>query len=232
MTRLQTAVRWDMRLQFRNGFYYAAAFIAVIMTIVLWQFPNAELPTVLPVFVLGNMTVGTFYFMAGLVLLEKGDGVLEGLVVTPLRQSEYLGAKLASLTLLTIAENVLIVTAVFGLNYNLILLALGIGLTACFNILLGFIVVARYDSINRFLMPSILVTTLLALPLVDYLELWQSPLIYLHPVQAMLLLMKGAFQPIAAWQIVYGVLYAALWIGLLFQASQRIFYRFIILKQS
>ncbi len=232
MTRLQTAVRWDMRLQFRNGFYYAAAFIAVIMTIVLWQFPKAELPTVLPVFVLGNMTVGTFYFMAGLVLLEKGDGVLEGLVVTPLRQSEYLGAKLASLTLLTIGENMLIVTAVFGLNYNLILLALGIGLTACFNILLGFIVVARYDSINRFIMPSILITTLLALPLVDYLGLWQSPLIYLHPVQAMLLLLKGAFQPIAVWQIVYGVLYAALWIGLLFQVSQRIFYRFIILKQS
>ncbi len=37
------------------------------------------------VFVLGNMTIGTFYFMAGLVLLEKGDGVLEGLIVTPLR---------------------------------------------------------------------------------------------------------------------------------------------------
>jgi fluoroquinolone transport system permease protein len=231
MTRLQTAVRWDMRLQFRNGFYYAAAFIAVIMTIILWQLPKAELPTVLPVLVLGNMTIGTFYFMAGLVLLEKGDGVLEGLVVTPLRQSEYLAAKLTSLTLLTIGENVLIVTAVFGLNYNLILLVAGIGLMACFNILLGFIAVARYDSINRFIMPSMLVTTALALPLLDYLGLWQSPLIYLHPVQAMLLLLKGAFQPIAAWQMVYGVLYAVLWIGLLFKASQHIFYRFIILKQ-
>jgi fluoroquinolone transport system permease protein len=231
MTRLQTAVRWDMRLQFRNGFYYAAAFIAVIMTVVLWQFPKAELSTVLPVFVLGNMTIGTFYFMAGLVLLEKGEGVLEGLVVTPLRQWEYLAAKLASLTLLTIGENVLIVTAVFGVNYNLILLAVGIGLMACFNILFGFIAVARYDSINRFIMPSVLMTTALALPLVDYLGLWQSPLIYLHPVQAMLLLLKGAFQPIATWQVAYGVLYAVLWIGLLFKASQHIFYRFIILKQ-
>jgi fluoroquinolone transport system permease protein len=231
MTRLQTAVRWDMSLQFRNGFYYAAVFIAVIMTIVLWQFPKAELPNVLPVFVLGNMTIGTFYFMAGLVLLEKGDGVLEGLVVTPLRQWEYLAAKLASLTLLTIGENMLIVTAVFGFSYNLLMLVMGIGLTACFNILLGFIAVARYDSINRFIMPSILVTTLLALPLVDYVGLWQSPLMYLHPVQAMLLLLKGAFQPIAVWQGVYAVLYAALWIGLLFKVSQHIFYRFIILKQ-
>jgi fluoroquinolone transport system permease protein len=231
MTRLQTAMRWEMRLQFRNGFYYAAAFIAVIMTIILWQVPKTELPTVLPVFVLGNMTIGTFYFMAGLVLLEKGEGVLEGLVVTPLRQWEYLAAKLASLTLLTIGENVAIVTAVFGFDYNVILLVLGIGLTACFNILFGFIAVARYDSINRFIMPSILMTTALALPLVDYLGFWQSPLMYLHPVQALLLLLKGAFQPIAAWQMVYGVLYAVLWIGLLFKVSQHIFYRFIILKQ-
>jgi fluoroquinolone transport system permease protein len=151
--------------------------------------------------------------------------------VTPLRQAEYLAAKLVSLTLLTIGENVLIVTAVHGFDYNLFLLVAGIGLMACFNILLGFIAVARYDSINRFIMPSILLTTALALPLVDYLGFWQSPLIYLHPVQALLLLLKGAFQPIAAWQMVYGILYAALWLGLLFKASQRIFYRFIILKQ-
>ena len=232
MTRLQTAVRWDMRLQFRNGFYYAAAFIAVLMTLVLWQLPTAELPTILPVFVLGNMTIGTFYFMAGLVLLEKGDGVLEGLIVTPLRQSEYLAAKLVSLTLLTIVENVGIVTAVYGFRYNFLLLALGVGLMACFNILFGFIAVARYDSINRFLLPSILMTLTLAVPLVHYLGFWTSPLLYLHPVQATLLLIKGAFQPIAPWQMAYGVLYAALWIGLLFKASQRIFYQFIILKKA
>ena len=232
MTRLQTAVRWDMRLQFRNGFYYAAAFIAVIMVGVLFQFPTADLPTILPLFVLGNMTINTFYFMAGLVLLEKGDGVLEGLVVTPLRQEEYLGAKLVSLTLLTIVENVVIVTAVFGFNYNVGLFVTGLGLMAGFNVLIGFIAVARYDSINRFMLPSILITMPLTVPLLDYLGLWTSPLIYLHPVQAPLLLLKGAFQPIAAWQTWYGVAYAILWVGLLFKFSQRIFYRFIILKQG
>lgn len=232
MTRLQTAVRWDMRLQFRNGFYYAAAFIAVIMMMILWQIPQAELPTILPIFVLGNMTINTFYFMAGLVLLEKGDGVLEGLVVTPLRQAEYLAAKIISLTLLTILENVLIVTAVLGFHYNLVLFVTGLVLMAGFNSLLGFIVVARYDSINRFIFPSILVTTPLALPLLDYLGIWQSPLLYLHPVQGMMLLFKGAFQPIDLWQIGYSLVYPAVWVWLLFKVSQRIFYRFIILRQG
>ncbi len=232
MMRLKTAVRWDMRLQFRNGFYYAAAFITMIMIGFLFQFPQAELPTILPLFVLGNMTINTFYFIAGLVLLEKGDGVLEGLIVTPLRQSEYLTAKLVSLTLLTIVENIVIVTAVIGFNYNILLFVLGLGLMACFNILFGFITVARHKSINSFLLPSVLYTMPLTLPLLDYLGFWQSPLIYLHPVQAPLLLLAGAFRPIAVWQIGYGVAYAVLWIGLLFKFSQHIFYRFIILKQS
>ena len=232
MTRLRAAVRWDMRLQLRNGFYYAAAFIAIIMTGVLWQFPRTELPIILPLFVLGNMMVNTFYFMAGLVLLEKGDGVLEGLVVTPLRQSEYLAAKLVSLTLLTIVENMVIVTAVFGFNYNIGLFVAGLGLMACFNILFGFIAVARYDSINRFILPSVLITMTLTVPLLDYLGLWTSPLIYLHPVQAPLLLLQGAFQPMALWQIGYGLAYGVVWVGLMFKLSQRIFYRFIILKQG
>ncbi|GJM41360.1 MAG: ABC transporter [Ardenticatenaceae bacterium] len=232
MRRLQTAVRWEMCLQFRHGFYYAAAFIAVIMTLVLWQFPRTELPTILPLFVLGNMTIGTFYFMAGLVLLEKGDGVLEGLIVSPLRQSEYLAAKVISLTLLTLVENVAIVTAVYGFNYNLLLLVLGLSLMASFNVLFGFMVVARYDSINRFMLPSILITMVLTVPLLDYLGLWSTPLLYLHPVQATLLLLKGAFQPIAGWQILYGVLFAPFWIALLFRGSKQIFYRFIIVKQA
>lgn len=232
MKRWQTAVSLDMRLQFRNGFYYAAAFIAVMSILILWQLPKENLPLILPVFVLGNMTINTFYFMAGLVLLEKGDGVLEGLIVTPLRQVEYLAAKLASLTLLTVAENVVIVTAVYGLRYNLLLLLAGLALMAWFNILLGFIVVARYDSINRFLMPSIPITTALSLPLLGYLGLWHSPLLYLHPVQGALLLLKGAFQPVALWQVAYGLVYTAVWVGWLFKMSQRIFYRFIILKQA
>lgn len=171
MKRLQTAVRWDMRLQFRNGFYYAAAFIAVIMTIVLWQLPQAELPTILPVFVLGNMTHRHVLLHGRAGAAGKGDGVLEGLILTPLRQSEYLVAKLVSLTLLTLVENVGIVTAVYGLNYNLLLLVLGVGLMASFNVLFGFIAVARYDSINSFLLPSILLTMTLTVPLLDYLRL-------------------------------------------------------------
>ena len=232
MKRLRSTLLWDIRLQFRYGFYYAAAFVTVIMVIIMSQFPKESLPVVLPVFVIGNMTLNTFYFMAGLVLLEKDDGVLEGLVVTPMRRSEYLWSKLVSLILLTLIENGVIVTAVYGFNYNLLLLALGVSLMGFFNALYGFIVVARYNSINSFLFPSIFWTMLLSIPFLQYFGLIETPLMYLHPIQASLTLIVGAFQPLALWELAYGVLYSLVWIGILFNIARRAFYRFIILKQG
>ncbi len=232
MKRLLAAMRWDIRLQFRQGFYYAALFVAVLMILILLQLPADSLPVILPIVVLGNMTVNTYYFMAGLVLLEKDDGVLEALIVSPLRQREYLWSKLLTLTILTLLENVLIVLLVYGFNFNWPYLLGGIILTAFFNCLYGFIIVARYDSINSFILPSVLWTMILSIPILDYLGIWTTPFMYLHPVQALLTLLKGAFQVIELWQAAYGVLYSILWIGILFSLAQRAFERFIILGEN
>ena len=232
MNRLKSALLWDIRLQFRYGFYYAALFVGVILVIVLKQFPLESMAVVLPMFVIGNMTLNTFYFMAGLVLLEKDDGVLEGLVVTPMRRSEYLWSKLISLMILTLLENVLIVTAVYGFGYNILLLIIGIILMGFFNILYGFIIVARYDSINSFLFPSVFWTMILSIPFLQYFGMIDTPLIYLHPIQASLVLIVGAFQPLELWELAYGLLYSIVWIGILFNFAHRAFYRFIILKQG
>lgn len=232
MFRLTAAMRCDVRLQFRHGFYYAAAFVALVLIIILRQLPAETLPVFLPVFVMGNMTMNTFYFVAGLVLLEKDDGVLEGLVVTPLRRGEYVWSKLLTLAALTVLENMLIVTAVVSLTYNIALLMVGVLLLAFFYTLYGFILVARYDSINSFIFPSIFWTMLLSLPLLQYFGLVSTPLIYLHPAMAPLTLLRGAFQPIALWQVGYGILYSVVWIALLFQLAKGAFYRFIIMKQG
>lgn len=232
MNRLATAVRWDMRLQFRHGFYYAAIFIAVISIIILSQFSEPFYTVAMPVFVMGNMTINTYFFVAGLVLLEKDDGILEGLVVTPLRRWEYLWSKLLSLMILTVLENGVIVTAVMGLNFNLLLLLAGIILLSFINTLYGFIMVARYDSINSFLFPSVFWTMLLSLPLLQYFGLVATPLMWLHPVQAPLILLVGAFQPVTTWEVLYGLVYGLVWVVILYQWAKRAFYRFIILKQG
>lgn len=232
MKRLLTTMMCDIRLQFRNGFYYAAGFVAVVMALLLSQIRLVEIGFLLPIFVLGDILVNTFYFVGGLVLLEKGEGTLTAQVVTPLRKGEYLTAKATTLALLALIESLIIVIAAYGLGFAVLPLVAGVVLLAVLYVFYGFIVVARYDSINSYLLPSIAYTTVLSLPLIDYLGLWQSWLFYVHPIQAPLLLLRAAFQPLATWQLIYGVLYSALWIGLMYLASQRAFDRFVVGREG
>ena len=111
-------------------------------------------------------------------------------------------------------------------------MAAGVALTAALYCLYGFLVVARYDSINEYLFPSMLYTSVLSLPLLDYFGVWETPLVYLHPVQAPLVLLEAAFRPVAAWELVYGVLYGGLWVGVMGGLAVRAFGRFVVAREG
>ncbi|MBT3321177.1 MAG: ABC transporter permease [Anaerolineae bacterium] len=232
MTRLNSTIQWDMRLQWRNGFYYAAIAMVVMYLLVFSQIPKDNLVWLFPLMLMGNMVVGTFYFMGGLVLLEKNEGSIEARVITPLRPTEYITAKVATLTGLAVLESGLIVIVSYGLYVNWFALLAGVMETALFFCLAGFIIVVRYDSINEYLLPSILYTTLIGFPLVAYLAGWDHWLLYLHPMQATLTLIEGAWQSLSWWQAAYALAYPVLWIVWLARLSLRTFHRFVITKQG
>jgi fluoroquinolone transport system permease protein len=226
MKRLLATMRCDITLQWRHGFYYATAFVLIFCVVVVSRMPAVELGWLLPALVLGNLLLNTFYFIGGLILLEKAEGTLEAQIVTPLRPGEYLTAKVVTLTLLGVVENVMLVLLLVGFNFRLLPLVTGLVLTAVLYCLVGVLAVVRYDSINEYLMPSVVYTALLLVPLMPFLGQWTHWLLYLHPMQAPLLLAQAAFQPVARWQLVYGVLYAALWGGCLAHFSRRALRRF------
>lgn len=238
MKRLISTIVRDVRLQVRNGFYYAAGFVALFWVLALTQLPAMShaladgLGWLMPAFVLSNLLINTFYFVAGLVLLEKEEGSLMAQVVTPLRTWEYLASKVITLTLLSLLENLLIVGVGYGLGFNPLALLLSVVSAAAIFVLTGFVAVSRYDSINEYLFPSLLYTLAFVPPFLDYFGLWKSRLFYLHPVQAPLVLAKAAFQPVPAWQWLYAVLYSGLWIALSFVWSRRAFAQFIIAAQG
>jgi fluoroquinolone transport system permease protein len=230
VSRLASAVRWDAVIQFRNGFYYAALFVTLVWIFLLRQVPLEYRLLLLPAMLAGNLLINAFYFVAGLVLLEKAEGSLQAQVVTPLRRGEYLASKALTLGLLSLAEGLAITLLGHGLAFNPLLLALGLLSGAGLLALLGFVAIARYDSINEYLMPSIGYMSALILPFIDYFQVWQSPLFYLHPLQAPLIVLRAAFQPIAPLELLFGLLASALWIAAAFAWSQRVFYHFIILR--
>ena len=232
MHRLAATVRLDLRLQLRNGFYYAVAFVLACWFLLLTRLPAIDWGYVLPAVVFGNLVMVNFYFVAGLVLLEKGEGTLEAQVVTPLADWEYLASKTATLTALSLVEQVVIVWSAHGGGFAVGPLVAGIVLAAILYTLAGFLLIARYRSINEFMFPSVLFTAVLSLPMLHYFGLWDTWVLYLHPLTAPLVLLAGAFQPIPSWQWAYGLLYSAAWAGVLLLAARRAFDRYIVAREG
>ncbi len=232
MKRLLATVHCDIRLQFRNGFYYAAAFVVAYLSLLLLWPRRSDLAWILPACIFGNLMMNTFYFLSGLLLLEKREGTLEAQVVTPLRTGEYLGSKLVTLTGLSLAENLFIILIAYGADFRAFPLLLGMVLACAIYCLAGFAVAARYDSINEFLMPSMLFTVLFSIPLLPYFGYLEGWWHYLHPLMGPLLLMEAGFQTVPLWKQVYGALYPLAWLAPIFVWSRSAFYRFVIAREG
>src|SRR5688572_16362369 len=128
MRRTVVLLRWEARLQRRYMFYAITAVVALVWIVLLRLLPpavRADPAALLPLFVLTNLQITAFYFAAALVLLERTQGVLAALLVSPLTADEYLWAKVASLTALGLVENLVIVRFVFGSSIHWGWFALG-----------------------------------------------------------------------------------------------------------
>jgi len=230
--RIRATCLVDLRLQARNGFYWAAAAVAILTIVMLRLLPTTNLAWLLPVMLINNLMVNGFYFMAGLVLLEKGEASLEAQIVSPLRSGEYLLAKVSTLALLSLVENGLITLTVVGPNVQLLLLSAGIVLGTAIFALAGFVAVARYDAINTFILPSLVYLLLLALPLLTYFGLGRAPLLdalmLLHPLQPILALLQGAITPTPGAQLIYGLMMSVAWVGIFAWWASRAFRRFVV----
>ena len=228
MTRLRATLHRDLVIQWRNGFYAVSVFIVLVSGLLLRQLPRPWLDALLPAFLVSSLSFTTFYFMAALVLLEKDEHALDGLVVTPLRPAEYLAAKSGSLAALAVAESLLIVVLARGASPGLVWLVPGVALLGATFTLFGFVAIARYDSINTFLFPSVGFVSLLTLPLVGSVGLWDTPLFYLHPLQPALVLIRAAFTPTDAGMLTYGLGGALVWVVVSFAWARRMFHHFVV----
>lgn len=232
MKRLWNTFLNDVRLQWRHGFYMATAVILALFALILAQLSAEDLSYLLPVVIVNNIIVNGFYFVAGLVLLEKGEGSIEAQVVTPLRAGEYLTAKVASLAVLSLVENGLLSALLMGASMHAGWLLIGMVTGTAFFTLSGFLSVVRYETINEYLLPSILIVCALTLPLLSYFGIGNSELLatalYLHPLQAVLLALRAAAgAPLSGAQIAYVVVYSILSTVVVLHVARITYARFV-----
>jgi fluoroquinolone transport system permease protein len=190
--RLRAALRNDVRLQWRQGFYGAYLLLTVLYVLILRQIPEGVARWLTPLVIFSDPAVVGFFFIGGVVLLERADRTLDALFVTPLRVPEYLLAKIGSLGAMAVATSLLIALGA-GLRFRPVPLLLGITLTASLAVLAGIALVSRFESLNRFAWVGGLAISLFSLPLLAWFGVvgwgWVAPL----PTAASVALIGGAF---------------------------------------
>lgn len=200
MKRLLAAIRCDVAVQARHGFYLVSALLVPLLGWLLGLLPAEHLDPsmVLPAAMAFILLVTTFFFVGALVLLEKAQGSLFALATTPLRPFEWLASKVITLMLLGMVESVTVIAIAFGPGTIGIGLVVGGSALGILYVLFGFVTIARYESFNEWILPAAGVTVIAFLPLLHVFGVMTSTAWYLHPAFSPLVLAQGPTSA-AAW---------------------------------
>lgn len=229
MSRLTSTLRLDAQLQARNKVYliigvaafaFAFAFDALLT-------PD-QLQFFMPVLIMYGVSMTTVFLVGVLLLIERSQGTLSVVMVSPLRPAEYLASKLITLTVLALVESAIMAVVAYGLGFSFAWFVLAVVMRASMGVAVGVAVGVRFRSITRFLVPAIGLSLAFDLPNIWYFELWPSPLFYLWPSMPPLLLAKAAFVEVEPLQLVYALLYGALVVGAALIWASRSIDRFVV----
>lgn len=229
MSQLKTMLKWDIILQSRYKIIHLSILSVLIYYVALVAVPSMNTEEFKTMYLFFDPTLIGIMFVGALVLFEKTENTLQALNVTPMETRTYFFSKIISLTLLSIISAFLFLFLAHGFFFDYFYMVNGILLTSIFLILVGFILVARCNSINEFLLMMMLAFLLLfAPPLLDFTGIYSNVIFYLWPSRASFLLFEGVFGSVSLYDTIYALVYLCLWIVICYYFAKKSFYKHIV----
>lgn len=226
---VRSMVPWDVRLQYRYGFYGVYVVLTAMFGAAIRSTPaGVARETALKLVVFADPSFLGFYFVAALVLFEKREGVLSALVTSPLSTRAYLWSKAASLTVLALVATTVIALLGYGPALRWLPLLASVALTSVLFVFVGFVAVARFDSINAYFMTALVYTSVLGAPVLGLLRIVETPLFYLLPAKPSLVLLEAAVGSAPPVEQAYAVGYLLVAILVADVAARRSFERHVV----
>lgn len=101
----------DMRYQFKYGFYFLYAVISAVYIGILLMLPEGIRQTGAAFIIWSDPAALGFFFIGGIVLLERGEGLHGYFSIMPVTTGEYLWSKVFSLSVISTLTGLLIAFA-------------------------------------------------------------------------------------------------------------------------
>ncbi|WP_304943024.1 fluoroquinolone export ABC transporter permease subunit [Vallitalea guaymasensis] len=192
--RITGALKTDFKFQMKQGFYIIYFFLTIIYMVILSMIPKEFKNIILPIIVFSDPSVVGFFFIGGIIMLEKLQGIINYIVVTPLSIKEYILSKVFTLSLLAvIAGEAITFVSINSGSVNNIILAIGIFISSVFFILIGIIVVVGCKTLNQYMVKMVPFLMLLIIPCISIIDFKFSYILTVIPSVAGFRIVYGAF---------------------------------------
>ena len=212
-----------MRFQLRHGFYTAYAVLSVMYIILIRLLPDTLAGPALTLILFSDICALGFFFIGAIILLERGQNITQSLFVTPLRLSEYLLAKQISFLILSLMSAFLIVLGVSAFKGDVLWFSYGLIMSSSVYTLFGVYFAAKARHVNDYFVRALGIGLFISLPVVAYLNLFDTVLFNVFPTHATLILLDVLEHNYSGSEKIYAGLNLLTWVIVLsFFAWQRL----------
>ncbi|MEX1378016.1 MAG: ABC transporter permease [Eubacteriales bacterium] len=204
--RTLSCINADIKFQLKHGFYTVYIVLSMLYIIIMSFISQDALKYVLPILVYMDPAGLGLFFIGGMILMEKEQGILSLLYITPLKVNEYIVSKVTTLGLISALAGTAVSLASYRLQCNYFLLFAGTFLVSIFFTLLGIWIVSRTKTVNEYLVkmiPMIMVFIVPCLTLIpnNFVPGFVNTLSLAVPSAGGLKLMFGAYDSIGMLDI-------------------------------
>ena len=154
----------DIRYQFKYGFYLLYGFASATYIVILLMLPAEIRRQAAAVTIWSDPAALGFFFIGGIVLLEKGEGLHSYFSIVPATTGEYILAKVLSLGIISTITGLVIASFVLRGQFDYLLMALGLLAGSAFFTLVGLAVGSMARSVNQYLVLGVPVGIFLMSP--------------------------------------------------------------------
>ncbi len=202
---------WDVRYQIKYGFYFLYGFISLLYLSVLLFLPEALARPVTALVILTDPAALGFFFIGGMVLLERGEGLHSYYSVMPATNREYVLSKALSLSMISTIVALVIAGIMYRMEVNYLLLTVGVFAGAAVFTLFGLAVGTVSRSINHYFVIGVPVGILLMAPAFLVYTPIDSVLAEILPATLLLRVLYSALGLEVPYQPVFALLGIILW---------------------
>lgn len=185
----------NLRLQHRQGFTAAWGVISVFYILGLYFVPENLKMMILPLILFSEPSTFAMIFTGAILLLERDEGLLENLFITPMSIKEYMLSKALALSLPACITTVVIALVLRGPSWNLLFIPPAVILTTVFFVLLTFIPASASTDIMGLLYRIGMYGSIFIFSILDYFGILAGYHQYLLPSKGTLDLISIAIGP-------------------------------------